>query len=579
MKERKISVAAVQETGCREDAEYEISEYKIILLKCCEADSHKTAGLGFILSREWADRLETTQRINDRIATATFRISDEQDGRSDTIAIVNGYGYTMMTTDENPERTDSWFAKIHDTYRKINTGKFLTITMADFNSKVGEQLEGEEDIIGKYGRGQRNENGNRLLQYAGQNNLCLTNTYFQHKQTYRGTWHKQQSSTNPDTGNNNILNIHNMIDYILIPQHRRELVTDSKAIPQKAMKYMSDHSIVIMTIRLANKTRMPKKQHTRIPQKAYDVLWKGRQGGENDDGQGIRKKYELQIARDIVTKNNEEIDRVIAGGARYTAAERSATLNQIVSRAAETLLPPAAPPIVSNLRYLADPELRGLLIERKTLRSKRYDRRKGKNDQEKITAVAQKQKQNFRAIRRRTREMQDEHLNGIAEDIEREKGNRRVYTALSTMKRGQKKRKFVLEDIEGHKIHQISQQIAATTNWYDSFFNQEGRTEPQQWRGIRRRLAQPISDIEVTSAAKRLGNNKAVGPDGIRGEALKYAGPNAHLELAIIYNEIFERHEPIPELKHSYLFILNKPITGQKRPRVENTRPLAIQST
>ena len=49
----------------------------------------------------------------------------------------------------------------------------------------------------------------------------------------------------------------------------------------------------------------------------------------------------------------------------------------------------------------------------------------------------------------------------------------------------------------------------------------------------------------MTEAAKRLRNNRALGPDNVAGELLKYGGEEIHEELATAYNGVIERHEHI----------------------------------
>jgi hypothetical protein len=53
----------------------------------------------------------------------------------------------------------------------------ILILMGDWNSKIGK---GEEPGTGgKYGLGNRNEAGERLLEFCKENTLFLANTYFE----------------------------------------------------------------------------------------------------------------------------------------------------------------------------------------------------------------------------------------------------------------------------------------------------------------------------------------------------------------------------------------------------------------
>ena len=52
------------------------------------------------------------------------------------------------------------------------------IIMGDFTVKVGVGDKDTSSIMGMCGIGQRNERGDRLLDFCSVNNLCITNTRF-----------------------------------------------------------------------------------------------------------------------------------------------------------------------------------------------------------------------------------------------------------------------------------------------------------------------------------------------------------------------------------------------------------------
>src|SRR6184192_3888473 len=58
--------------------------------------------------------------------------------------------------------------------------------MGDFNGKVGENRE--EDTIGPFGVGVRNDNGERVVNFCKRHNLFATNTWFQQRKSAQHTW-------------------------------------------------------------------------------------------------------------------------------------------------------------------------------------------------------------------------------------------------------------------------------------------------------------------------------------------------------------------------------------------------------
>jgi len=49
--------------------------------------------------------------------------------------------------------------------------------MGDLNAKVGGDCESWKGALGKFGYGQENERGQRLLEFCLSNNLKIMNTY------------------------------------------------------------------------------------------------------------------------------------------------------------------------------------------------------------------------------------------------------------------------------------------------------------------------------------------------------------------------------------------------------------------
>lgn len=82
---------------------------------------------------------------------------------------------------ESPKNDiDEFYNKLQNQIDMIDKNDVLLI-MGDWNAKVGTDHDTWCDNIGKYGFGNANERGERLLEFCCLNQLCITNTYFQHK--------------------------------------------------------------------------------------------------------------------------------------------------------------------------------------------------------------------------------------------------------------------------------------------------------------------------------------------------------------------------------------------------------------
>ena len=92
--------------------------------------------------------------------------------------------------------------------------------------------------------------------------------------------------------------------------------------------------------------------------------------------------------------------------------------------------------------------------------------------------------------------------------------------------------------------------------------------------GTARPLNSPITSEEVKFAASKLRNGKAVGPDGIPNELLKYATPSFYDRFATLLNRCFETHEAVPSFTEGYLAPLQKP--GKPKGPLKSIRPLCL---
>ncbi|XP_051791150.1 uncharacterized protein LOC127529918 [Erpetoichthys calabaricus] len=59
---------------------------------------------------------------------------------------------------------------------------------ADFNGHVGEGNSGDEEVIGRYGVKQRNEEGQRIVNFAKRMDMAVVNTYFNKREEHRVTY-------------------------------------------------------------------------------------------------------------------------------------------------------------------------------------------------------------------------------------------------------------------------------------------------------------------------------------------------------------------------------------------------------
>ena len=72
--------------------------------------------------------------------------------------------------------------KLQDVRDNRNKHDLLIFT-GEMNTKVVEENWDYDEVMGKHGLGQRNENGERLCEFCGMNELVITGTLFPPKNT------------------------------------------------------------------------------------------------------------------------------------------------------------------------------------------------------------------------------------------------------------------------------------------------------------------------------------------------------------------------------------------------------------
>src|SRR2546425_789332 len=106
--------------------------------------------------------------------------------------------------------------------------------MGDFNGKVGEIRE--EDTIGPFGVGVRNDNGERVVNFCKRHKLFATNTWFQQRKSAQHTWISPDKVTK------------NQIDFVLVDKRFRNGIQNSKSMPGADCD--SDHNPVVVKMKI-----------------------------------------------------------------------------------------------------------------------------------------------------------------------------------------------------------------------------------------------------------------------------------------------------------------------------------------
>ncbi|VDP04103.1 unnamed protein product [Schistosoma margrebowiei] len=142
--------------------------------------------------------------------------------------------------DYNEDVKDQFYNRLQSIIEKCPT-KDLTILVGDLNAKVGMDNTEYEDIMGRHGLGERNENGERFANLCAFNKLVIGDTIFPHNGIHKITWTSSNTTTQ------------NQIDHICINKTFRRTMEDVRT--KRGAEIASDHHLSITKMKLKLKKR------------------------------------------------------------------------------------------------------------------------------------------------------------------------------------------------------------------------------------------------------------------------------------------------------------------------------------
>ncbi|KAK9708744.1 Endonuclease-reverse transcriptase [Popillia japonica] len=203
-------------------------------------------GVAIIISKNARKSLLEWKPISDRILTVRIKSSVRP------ITIIQCYAPTEVS-EEEPK--DVFYQELSSTLQKVKKGDII-ILMGDLNAKVGSNNEEYENIMGQHGLGQRNSNGERLIELCMEHDLIIGGTQFPHKDIHKVTW------TSPDQ------QTQNQIDHIAISKKWRGCLNDVRN--KRSADVGSDHHLLIGKIKLKLSAVKRKAQFRK--RKRYNVV-------------------------------------------------------------------------------------------------------------------------------------------------------------------------------------------------------------------------------------------------------------------------------------------------------------------
>jgi len=505
LKEIKWDVIGLAETRRRGESIKKLASGNILFTngkkdKC-------QSGVGFLINKSLANNVVEFKSVSDRLAFIIIKINTKF-----SIKIVQVYAPTTAHEDEEVEEMYDELAEIVD-----NKTTHYTIVMGDFNAKIGTRNQGEEDVMGKFGFGTRNERGQRLIEFALGRNLYIANSKFKKNNKRKWTWR------NPDG------TIKNEIDFIITTD--KSIIQDVSVVSK--VNTGSDHRLV--RCRISFNTRLERFKLVRSKRQRINV--EALRINKQEFQIELRNRFEtLQIEDCEVKTHSEKIMDTLFKVSKKIIGDINRPWKQ--SKLSE--------------------ETKALLKKRREM--KRELQNHGIIEYTELC----------KTIRKRMREeLRNHNTNFIRKTIEQGRGLKRAFMKIQEGKR-------IMSSIKDKKGLLLTEKDKITERCAEYY--QDLYSSSAQQPTIEINLQETVPDVmanEVMHALKQMKDGKAPGKDEIPIELIKEAGYETCVEIAKLFTKCLKKREVPEDWNSAIIILLHK--KGDKSD-LNNYRPISLIS-
>ena len=224
MRRFNLHVLGVSESRWTGSGRLKTTTGETVLYSGRDDDLHHE-GVAIILKKGVERRLLEWKPVNNRLMSIRLK------GGHINISIIQCYAPTNDSSDEDK---DEFYSQLQAETEKIPRHDLLVI-MGDLNAKVWNDNTNYGRVMGMHGVGNRNDNGERLVEFCEMSNLVIGGTLFTHRDIHKLTW-------NSPNGRDR-----NQIDHLMISGVWRRSLLDVKV--KRSADVGSDHHLVTASIK------------------------------------------------------------------------------------------------------------------------------------------------------------------------------------------------------------------------------------------------------------------------------------------------------------------------------------------
>lgn len=489
MERMNIDVLGVSEVRWTGSGEVQYEKSKFIY---SGGDKHER-GVGVMVSGEAIGSLKGYWAVSDRVILVKLY------GKPMDINIIQVYA---PTSEAEEVEIDQFYENVDNVLMQCKRHE-INIVMGDLNAKVGK---GRVDrVVGPFGLGERNDRGDRFVEWCQEKAQIVVNTWFRHHKRHLWTWKA------PGDG------VRNQIDYITINERYRNAITQARTFPGADVN--SDHVPIVSTVKL--KLKQLRKPKTK-PKKNIYLL-----GRDNE----MTERYAVEVRnRYAVLKNEAESDG---------AEEQWNILAKALQKGVEEVIPDSRG---RRKKPWMTEEILDMMVERRRLKGRDQVQYRIKN------------KEIHRECNRRKEQWLNEHCEEVEEMYKTNQHSRYGKIKELTQKRKWNKGSAVKKK-DGTVVMDAVEVGRRWSEYICELFSDE---RPEIDDAVESSEGLEILESEVEWAMNDFKRGKAAGSDGVKIEMLQAVRDMAVKSITEIANKIYNSGQVTEQMCKSEFITIPK---------------------